>query len=256
MRKFIVIGVIAAALSLMAGTTIFAQDTTGTTAWLGVALAENDGQVIIARVQAGSPANAADLLIGDVVTAFNGTAITSASDLAAQVKAAAPGDTVTLDITRNGESLSIEVTLGSTASVSRSRRGWDWSPVDALTAAEYLLGADLQETDGGFEVVSARRSSVDLQADDIVTTINGQAAAELNLETLMSELASAGSPELTVQVVRDGEEITLTGSVFGGHMGFDRRNDSRDRDGGRRGGFDFSKPGTAPEATPESTGQA
>lgn len=268
MRKVIIIGVITAVLALMAGT-IFAQDdttaTTDSAAWLGVALAESDGQVIVARVQPGSPANAADLLIGDVVTAFNGTAVTSASQLAELVQAAAPGDTVTLDVTRNGETISIDVTLGSTPSARWGKRGgrdgFGLPAMDALWLAEHLLDADLQEADNGYEVVSVENSAFDLQEGDVVTTINGQAVAELSLESLLSDLAAADSPELTVQVVRAGEELTLTGDVFGGRFGFGRLDDMFGGRGdgrghgmrGGRGGFDSNQPDTTPEVTPEAT---
>ena len=47
-----------------------------------------------------------------MITAFDGKTITSADDLTAAVAAHAPKDKVTLTITRDGKSMSIDVTLG------------------------------------------------------------------------------------------------------------------------------------------------
>lgn len=242
MRKFILSGImLVTALGFAVGS-VFAQDTEDT-AWLGVAIVDQDDQVVIARVQTGSPANAADLLIGDVIVSFDGEAVTSASDLSDKVKAAAPGDTVTLELLRNGESVSVEVTLGSTP--TRFGRGRGAMPDDVLSAAEILLHVDLQEADAGFEVVNvfAGRNPFDLEEGDVITAVNDQAVAELDLETLMADLAAADDPQLTLTITRAGEEMTLEADFFGRHF--------RPGRGGPRGGFDGQQPGN-PADMPES----
>src|SRR5262245_58410943 len=123
MRKLIGISMVAMfALSGVSGA-IFAQDTqtetapnvtsAETRAWLGIAVVEEDAQVIVARVQPESPASAAELLEGDVIVAFDGTDIATASELGELVQSAAPGDTATLDLLRDGEEVSTDITLGS-----------------------------------------------------------------------------------------------------------------------------------------------
>ena len=66
----------------------------------------------IAEATAGGAAEAAGLAEGDVVTEFNGAPITGASDLTAQVRAAAAGSTAMLTYVRDGKTYEIEVTLG------------------------------------------------------------------------------------------------------------------------------------------------
>jgi len=66
----------------------------------------------IAEVVDGGAARAAGLQEGDIVTEFNGVPITDATDLTAQVRAAAAGSDATLTFVRDGESQSIDVTLG------------------------------------------------------------------------------------------------------------------------------------------------
>ena len=55
--------------------------------------------------------NAAVLQKGDVITAVNGTEITTMEELNAQKNLYTAGETVTLRITRDGESLDVQVTL-------------------------------------------------------------------------------------------------------------------------------------------------
>ncbi|GAA2929600.1 trypsin-like peptidase domain-containing protein [Microbacterium luteolum] len=69
----------------------------------------------IAEVTDGGAAAAAGLKAEDVVTAFNGVPITSASDLTAQVRAAAAGSDAKVTYVRGGKEGELEVTLGELA---------------------------------------------------------------------------------------------------------------------------------------------
>ncbi|UWF78160.1 S1C family serine protease [Microbacterium neungamense] len=79
------------------------------------AAAVEDATVAGAYIEELTPRGAASeagLQQGDIVTGLDGVPITGASDLTAQVRAAAAGSTVTLTIVREGQSQEIEVTLG------------------------------------------------------------------------------------------------------------------------------------------------
>src|SRR5207237_6469999 len=67
----------------------------------------------IASVKSGSPAAAAGLKAGDVVTAFDGGTITSPDDLTAAVAAKRPGDKVSLTYVRSGSTKTTQVTIGT-----------------------------------------------------------------------------------------------------------------------------------------------
>jgi len=67
---------------------------------------------VIREVTPGGAADAAGLRSGDVVTQFNGMAITSSTDLTAQVRALASGSSAELSYQRNGRTTTTEVTLG------------------------------------------------------------------------------------------------------------------------------------------------
>lgn len=61
----------------------------------------------------GGAAAAAGLRKGDVVTAFNGVPVTDSVDLTAQVRAAAAGSDATVTFVRDGETQTVDVTLGT-----------------------------------------------------------------------------------------------------------------------------------------------
>jgi serine protease Do len=63
--------------------------------------------------QKDSPAAKAGIQSGDVITAVNGNAVKDARDLARTIGTMAPDSTVKLDLTRNGETKTISLTLGT-----------------------------------------------------------------------------------------------------------------------------------------------
>ncbi|WP_309068759.1 trypsin-like peptidase domain-containing protein [Microbacterium sp.] len=67
---------------------------------------------LIAQVTEGGAAEEAGLREGDIVTEFNGVRIGNAVDLTAQVRAVAGGSDATLTYVRDGETRTVEVTLG------------------------------------------------------------------------------------------------------------------------------------------------
>jgi S1-C subfamily serine protease len=235
------------------------------TAWLGIGLIERDGRVLITRVESGSPADAADLLIGDQIVAFNGAEITTASELVQSVQAAAPGDDVTLDVLRNGEPLSIEATLianpadliggdfGRRGPGNMDRRG---GMMGAINMVEWMLGADLEQTEAGYVVqrVDSNFNPFGLQEGDVVKSFNGMDLAELGAGMMPMEMMLMPGVEIDVVVERDGEEVTLTATFEDLMMG-GRGRGSRGGDH-RFGAPDNATPESTPEGTPESTPEA
>jgi serine protease Do len=76
---------------------------------LGLKKAEG---AIVDAPQPGSPAAKAGIDAGDVITAMNGTPVKDSRDLARKVSMVAPGTSLKLDITRNGESKSLSLVVG------------------------------------------------------------------------------------------------------------------------------------------------
>ncbi len=72
---------------------------------------------VVSDVVATGPADGS-LAIDDVVVAFGGTPIRTSSDLVAAVRQRSVGDVVAVDAVRDGESISIDVTLGESGEVT------------------------------------------------------------------------------------------------------------------------------------------
>ena len=103
--------------------------------WLRAA---QDGQVYVASVQAGSPAAKAHVLAGDRVLSVDGTSV--AEESLAQVAAALrgkAGSTVPLELTRDGEPITVTVKRGTLASddviVTRLKGGVEVVRISAFT---------------------------------------------------------------------------------------------------------------------------
>jgi putative serine protease PepD len=66
----------------------------------------------VIKLTAGGAAEKAGVLEGDIVTKFNGVAISSASELTAAVRQEKAGAKATLELIRDGKSVTLNVVLG------------------------------------------------------------------------------------------------------------------------------------------------
>jgi S1-C subfamily serine protease len=66
---------------------------------------------LVEEVTAGTGADDAGLRPGDLVVSIDGAPVQSGGDLAAQIQTHQPGDTVELEVVRDGEQLTVSVTL-------------------------------------------------------------------------------------------------------------------------------------------------
>jgi membrane-associated protease RseP (regulator of RpoE activity) len=88
--------------------------------FLGVATEQStDPQgVLITRVLDGSPAAGAGLQADDVITAVDGTSVTSPAELARQIRSHQSGDQVTITYSRGGNSAEAQATLADRSSAN------------------------------------------------------------------------------------------------------------------------------------------
>jgi S1-C subfamily serine protease len=88
--------------------------TIGYPAFLGVSMQDSVNGTMITSVADGTPAASAGLQAGDVVTAVNGQAITSATDLQSVISSHKPGDQIQLTWTDTlGQSQTATITLAT-----------------------------------------------------------------------------------------------------------------------------------------------
>ena len=245
-RKRTLILVFGLILSLMAIGVAAAQDTgeSEEMPFLGVRLLESDDGVTIAEVVADSPAAEAELEVGDLITAVNGEEVDSAQAVTDAIRALSPGDTVTLDITRDEETLTVEATLGTAPTVTievspdrdddrggrGGRRGGmgdprggmrgmmiprmqfmfgnGWLGVSFVTLdAETAAENEVELTEGAL-ILSVEEESpaaeAGLQEGDVVTAVNGE---PVDAERTLRDRLIAYEPDdtVTLTITRDGE---------------------------------------------------
>ncbi len=74
---------------------------------------KNDGPAILSEVEKGGPADAADLVVGDLVIAFDGKKIETFKDLVEAVQATTPGDLVQVTVQRDGHEIRMPIQIGT-----------------------------------------------------------------------------------------------------------------------------------------------
>lgn len=85
--------------------------------YIGVTVTDASDQssiegALVAGIQSNSPAEQANLQEGDIITSVNGETISGSSDLKDKISESKVGDTLSLEVYRNGKILTIEVTVG------------------------------------------------------------------------------------------------------------------------------------------------
>jgi S1-C subfamily serine protease len=181
--------------------------------FLGVRLEDVDGAVVIREIVAGSPAAEAGLQEGDEITAVNDTEVSSASDVVNAISSLAPGDEITIEYSREGESLSAQVTLGSApvqleVSPGEGRRGQGRGGERGLRGMGLLgdLSISYNSDDQSWTIESLSEDSALYQAGlregDVITAINGEQYDPVSLmQFLMTQ-----DQDITLTVERDGAE--------------------------------------------------
>ena len=82
-------------------------------AYLGVSVDSSSGKVVIAEVRDGTPAADAGLQAGDEILTVDGTKVTTADGLTNAIAEHQPGDSISIEFSRNGETNTVQVTLAS-----------------------------------------------------------------------------------------------------------------------------------------------
>ncbi|MBI5666754.1 MAG: PDZ domain-containing protein [Chloroflexi bacterium] len=191
--------------------------------FLGVLLSAVDDGARVEEVVAGSPAEDAGLQVGDVITAIGGEAVTAetARDVLAQH---AVGDTVTLDVQRGDETLSLDVTLAE-----RPQRTEPDVNIQIMPGMASLFGLRLEQTDEGLVVREVEPDSAAAEAGfevgDVITKV-GDTEIRQPSDILQALTSLDTSQPVTVEVQRGGETVTLEISLdnlvipFGEGRGF------------------------------------
>lgn len=171
-------------------------------AYLGVSLEDTDDGVTINFVSDNSPAAEAGLQEGDIITAINETTIEASIDAVNLIRELEPGESVTLNITRDGEAMTVEATLGS---ITDNR-------------FEFSMRGDAIIYDGqSWRVLGVNEdgalAEAGLQAGDVITAVDGESITPESLGELEGDV--------TLSVERGDETLDITVpaealNIFGG----------------------------------------
>ncbi|MBK8138744.1 MAG: PDZ domain-containing protein [Chloroflexi bacterium] len=237
-RSLIIVGVlavtilgIAAIASAQDATAVPETTTTETTTgspspFLGIVYEAAEGGVAVTDVVADSPAAAAGIAVGDVITALGGTAVTI-DNLRDTVLTFAVGDTVSVALTRGEEQLTLDVTLAAVPAQfqfgrgNRDERGFGRPDAGILRLNRPTLGIGIDDSDAGVVVTQVVEGSpaevAGIAVDDVITAINGTAVATArDAAVAVAEAGSAaevGEFPVTVSVTRGEEALELTATL-------------------------------------------
>jgi len=193
--------------------------------WLGVGiqdvspdLAESFGLdrvtgALVSSVSAGSPAEQAGILEGDIVLEFNGKTVNRSGELPSLVGAVRSGQSAMIKVFRDGENKDLNVTIGQRGNAA----------VAVAPANDTTLGMKLAELSNderekldighGVAVVQVAPSSIaagaGLVAGDIVMQLNGVKTETIDQLLSITQNLPVGKP-IPVLVNRSGNAIFLT----------------------------------------------
>lgn len=187
-------------------------------------LSSPDG-ALVAAVQPDSPAAAAKLQSGDVITAVNGSKVTSARDLSSRIAGIEAGKDARLSILRDGTQQSVDVTIGKLSpekpmlasapdqapQESAAKLGISVQPLSPLLAQQ--LGLD-QGTSGVVvaEVDPDSPNADRLQAGDVITQAAGKPVS--NLQSLDKALAGVTDKSaVLLKITRGGATLYVGASL-------------------------------------------
>lgn len=175
---------------------------------------------LVASVDDGGPAAKAGFKQGDVITQFNGKAVTDSVQLRNEVAATTPGKTVPIEILRNGKSETLHPTLGELAPAKgeRASRSSNNSESGKYGMSVQPLTPDLAEQVGvarstqGVLVASVDPEGIaadsGIQEGDVIAKVNGRAVT--TAEGLRSALDTSNGKPALLLVHRKDATIFLT----------------------------------------------
>ncbi len=171
---------------------------------------------LVSNVEKGGPADKAGLQSGDVIRKVNGQPIVSSGDLPAVIGMAAPGDSVKLEIWRQGSAKEITARLGNindkaNAKVSDVAGKKDSASQGKLGLALRPLQPDEQQESGldsGLVVqqASGPAAMAGVQSGDLLISINGVPVK--NIEQVRKEVAGS-SKSVALLIQRGGDKIFI-----------------------------------------------
>ncbi len=174
-------------------------------------LASPEG-ALVSNVEAGSPAAKADLKAGDVIRKLNGKNIVASGDLPALIGAAAPGDRVTMDVWRDGKTITLTATLANAAD-KLADAGKEIAPTSKVNLGLALrpLQADEKRASGissGLLIEEAHGAAANagVQPGDVLLSVNGK---PVNSVGEVRNVVSKSAKSVALLIQRGSDKIFI-----------------------------------------------
>ena len=195
--------------------------------WLGVLIQEVNRDLalsfglekpmgaLIAQASSSGPGGKAGIQPGDIIVRFNGKDVERSSDLPPMVGLVRPGTTVPVDVVRQGDRLTIDVTIEQLPEANQVAQAMSSQPKAILGMTVDDVPESLQSENnlqGGIlvkEVGDDPALSAGLRAGDIITQVGGREISEVSdLQNMLDSLPT--DRPIPVLVVRGGNSTFLT----------------------------------------------
>ena len=174
----------------------------------------------VREVVAGSPAEAAGLQVGDIIVAVDGEELRPSDDLASIIGGYQPGDEVSLELQREGESVTLTAVLGEHPDeAGRAYLGIRVAPAHRIGITEFEIEAlpdDLEIVETAVQVqeviAGSAAEAAGLQVGDRILAVDGQ---QLGEENDPAELIGSYRPgdQITLTVEREGEALEIEATL-------------------------------------------
>ncbi len=179
--------------------------------------------VIVGSVEPGGPADEAGLQEGDVIVSLNGEPVSNWLGFRSAIGTSKPGDTHTLGIVRNGESMEVEVTLAELPEELRVSTSPDQQQ-QQQESLQQRLGFGLTNLNGdiarqlnlpsgteGVVVSGVQENShagrQGLQKGDVITHISGTAVGSIaEFEEELEALINEGNKVAALRILRPAQD--------------------------------------------------
>ena len=167
---------------------------------------------LVSKAQADSPALAAGVKAGDIITSVNGESVADPKELARKIALLGPDTTAELGILRNGAAQKISVKLGAMAREKEAKADTATQPNEPTQLAK--LGLTLEPARAGHEGVTVAEVDPDsvagqkgIETGDVILDAGGKPVASAADITAAFDAAKASGHKAVLLRVKSGDNF-------------------------------------------------